>query len=593
MPLLRLDEDPGQIVLHSQGAVCVTTREVVESEAFERLVGLYLAHLRGHDAPLLDELGVDGADAARRAALVDLLRLLAHNPLERIAQASRDREGLLGRRQALHRFVEGFYDFWRRFDRFLVDHAAAVPGGVDYRTFNAALESLAALVRDLYRDVAENVTGTHPHVYRQVHAGAELGVIAAPRQWPAPVDYRAQLEAVPFVRRVLMYPPLILDPPTNRRGGSFVEIAENPLAGVRLDPSRWLCYPAVVGRFVVFVYVEQRFFGLGLSLANLFELAGDEQIAVGPDAVLVFGAPPDALGRFGEPPTVFFDDTAHGLLVGALPLEDRFAYFGYLKKMALTLHNVAAMKRGLMPYHGAYTRLVLHGGAASNVLLVGDTATGKSETLEALRLTGELVSELRVVADDMGSLEVDERADPPAVLGYGTEIGAFVRLDDLQQGYAIGQIDRAIIMSPQRVNARVVLPVTTLEEVLHGYPVDMLLYANNFEAVDGAHPIIERFDSAGAALEVFREGRAMSKGTTTSSGLVANYFGNIFGAAQRPAEHDVLAERTFEAAFAGGTFVGQLRTRLALPGLESEGPRAAAAALLRLISGLTKGERHQ
>ncbi len=54
------------------------------------------------------------------------------------------------------------------------------------------------------------------------------------------------------------------------------------------------------------------------------------------------------------------------------------------------------------------------------------------------------------------------------VLGYGTEIGAFVRLDDLQQGYAIGQIDRAIIMSPQKVNARVVLPVTTLHEVQRG-----------------------------------------------------------------------------------------------------------------------------
>jgi hypothetical protein len=85
----------------------------------------------------------------------------------------------------------------------------------------------------------------------------------------------------------------------------------------------------------------------------------------------------------------------------------------------------------------------------------------------------------------------------------------------------------------------------------------------------------------------------MSKGTTTASGLVANYFANVFGAAQRPAQHDVLAGRTFEAAFAAGTFVGQLRTRLALPGYESEGPRSAAAALLELISGSTEGEPHQ
>ena len=214
---------------------------------------------------------------------------------------------------------------------------------------------------------------------------------------------------------------------------------------------------------------------------------------------------------------MFHDDRASRLLVAAVPLEDRFGYFGYLKKMMLTLHNVAAMDRGVMPFHGAYTRLVLDDGASANVLLIGDTATGKSETLEALRVAAdERIRELRIVADDMGSLEVG--ADG-RVLGYGTEIGAFVRLDDLQQGYAFGQLDRSIIMSPNRVNARVVLPVTTLDDVLHGYPVDYLLYANNYEAVDEEHPVVERFADEEAALAVFRRGAAMSKGTTTATGL--------------------------------------------------------------------------
>ncbi len=590
MPLLRLDEDPGQLVLHAQGGVCTSTREVVESAAFGRVVTLYLGHLAGHDVPLLDAVGVDAGDEVAPGELVDLLRLLAHNPLERVVRAAPGRAALLARRAALHRFVEGLYDFWRRFDRFLVDHATGAGGG-DYRAFSTGLETLAALVRDLYRDVAENVTGAHPLVYRQVHAGAELGVIAAARTWPGPSAYRERLGDVPFVTRVVMYPPVVLDPPTNTRAGMFGEVGADPLAGVRLAVDRWLCYPALVGRLLVFVYVEQRFIGLGLALANLFELAGDERVAAGPDAVLVFGAPPDALAALGERPTVFYDDAANDLLVGVLPLDDRFAYFGYLKKMILTLHNVAAMKRGLMPFHGAFTGLVLQGGAAAGVLLVGDTATGKSETLEALRLaSGGSVAELRIVADDMGALEVVEHGGRPRVVGFGTEIGAFVRLDDLQQGYAIGQIDRAIIMSPQKVNARVVLPVTTLDEVQRGRPVDVLLYANNYEPVDDGHPLIERFVDEGAALAVFREGRALSKGTTAASGLVANYFANIFGLAQRPAQHDVLAERTFAAAFAGGAFVGQLRTRLALPGFAAEGPRAAAAALLELIATVTKGE---
>ena len=73
-------------------------------------------------------------------------------------------------------------------------------------------------------------------------------------------------------------------------------------------------------------------------------------------------------------------------------------------------------------------------------------------------------------------------------------------MDDLQQGYAFSQIDRSIIMSPQKVNARVVLPVTTIDEVLHGYPVDFLLYANNYEEVDAEHPIFDRLTISGTGL---------------------------------------------------------------------------------------------
>jgi len=301
-----------------------------------------------------------------------------------------------------------------------------------------------------------------------------------------------------------------------------------------------------------------------------------------PDAVYVYGAPPEALARFGEQPTVFHDDAESRLLVAAVPLEDRFGYFGYVKKMALTLHNLAVMKRGRMPFHGAFTHIVLTDGTTANVLLIGDTATGKSESLEALRLAGEdRIREMRVIADDMGSLEV---GDDGVVRGYGTEIGAFVRLDDLQQGYAFQQMDRAIIMSPQRVNARVVVPVATLEDVLHGYPVDFILYANNYQPVDDDHPVVEVIADVDEALGVFREGAALAKGTTTATGLTHCYFANVFGPAQRVATHDELARRTFGAAHATGVTVGQLRTRLGLAGYESEGPRAAALALLDLIA---------
>jgi hypothetical protein len=271
------------------------------------------------------------------------------------------------------------------------------------------------------------------------------------------------------------------------------------------------------------------------------------------------------------------------MLVAAIPREDQVGYFGYLKKMVLTLHNIIIMKRGMMPFHGAMVHLLLNSGVSSNVLLIGDTGAGKSESLEALRILGEdYISELRIIADDMGSLEINEREQK--IVGYGTEIGAFVRLDDLQKGYAFGQIDRAIIMSPQKVNARVVIPVTTLEDVLHGYPVDIILYANNYEEVDSDHPILERFESYPDALRVFREGTSMSKGTTTSTGLVHSYFANIFGPPQYREQHEQLAKKTFRAAFDASIYVGQMRTRLGIQGYEIDGPQEAAKALFTLIS---------
>jgi hypothetical protein len=202
--------------------------------------------------------------------------------------------------------------------------------------------------------------------------------------------------------------------------------------------------------------------------------------------------------------------------------------------------------------------------------------------LEAFRALGDdQIRDLRIIADDMGSLEI---CSDGQVTGYGTEIGAFIRLDDLQQGYAFSQIDRAIIMSPQKVNARVVLPVTTIDEVLHGHPLNFLLYANNYEMVDETHPVLERLHTPDQALQIFREGAAMAKGTTTASGLVHSYFANIFGPPQYRALHEELATAVFHAALASHVWVGQLRTRLGIPGFESKGPREAAEALLALLS---------
>jgi hypothetical protein len=244
------------------------------------------------------------------------------------------------------------------------------------------------------------------------------------------------------------------------------------------------------------------------------------------------------------------------------------------------------MKMGRLPFHGAMFQLTIRDKGAFTFLLMGDTGAGKSETLEALRQLGaDQVEDLVIIADDMGSLKVNEAMD---VIGYGTETGAFVRLDDLQPGYAFGQIDRAIIMNPNQTNARVVIPITTFDNVIKGFKVDFVLYANNYETVDEDFLVFEQFTTPTEALSVFRKGEVMSKGTTTTTGLVHTYFANIFGPQQYQALHEELARKYFQVFFDKGLFVGQMRTQLGIVGMERSGPEQAARELLKMFQEYPK-----
>jgi hypothetical protein len=437
------------------------------------------------------------------------------------------------------------------------------------------------LIRSAYRDIQENLTTLHPRIYRQVIAGGEVGVITTPRRLNLPGGAYEKLQNIPVIRQVLLYPPLILNPPMNKRSGRYERIPQNPLELFDLNKTEWLCYPAKVGHLVILVYFHKKFSELGLSLCNLFEMADDSDLERRPDAVFTFGVEGNVLDGLAKMPTVFYDDEANNILTGAIPGRDEFGYFGYVKKMILTLHNIKMMKRGRLPFHGAMIRIILKGNKDLTLLFIGDTGAGKSETLEAFRALGEdYVQDVIVIADDMGSLEI---APDGRIVGYGTEIGAFLRLDDLQPGYALGQIDRAIIMNANQVNARIMLPVTTFNNLIRGQTLDFILYANNYEDIDEDRPVIEEFTNAETAFKVFKEGTVMSKGTTTTSGIVHSYFGNIFGPVQYRELHEGLAEKYFKAFFKAGVFVGQIRTRLGLSGWERNGPHEAAKELLRVI----------
>ncbi|MBF0485387.1 MAG: phosphoenolpyruvate carboxykinase [Candidatus Omnitrophica bacterium] len=570
-----------KIILRIQDRVCDSAEEILSSDLFRGIVTDGVNKLVKRKSVLLDVFGKKDVSGQDIDILIETLKFLTKMPASLVPNVVPGAGVLLRNTTLFNDFIEYLYNYWRSFDRFIIssDSMGRNWDKRPYRTFNETIGFLTNLIRGMYRDIQENVTGQHPRIYRQVAAGAEVSTIAVARDMKLPEEYR-ELNKVPLIRQMLIYPPLILTPPMNKRSGRFERVEDNPLKGVDFGNGEWLCYPAKVGTLIILIYFHYSFAELGHSLCNLFQLAEDEDLERAPDAVYAFGVPENALSRY-ECKQVFFDDEKNNVLVGAVPLTAEFGYFGYLKKMVLTLHNIIMMKRGILPFHGALVRLILKGNIDRTILFIGDTGAGKSETLEALRGLGEeIIQDFIVIADDMGSIQISPEGK---IIGYGTEIGAFLRLDDLQPGYALGQIDRAIIMNANQVNARIILPVTTYDQVVKGEEIDFIFYANNYEDIDESHPIIERFKDVEKALSVFGEGTAMSKGTTTSVGIGHTYFVNPFGPAQYKELHDPLARKYFEAFFKNNVFVGQMRSRLGLPGWERKGPQEAARELLKVL----------
>ena len=569
-------------VLNIRERMCETAEELLASDKFRQVLDHCLNNLRSKNSPLLEFFGNCEADEECVDYLVKTLSLLVKyeaNVVPHIYDKStrflRDLDKLAG-------FVEYLYDYWRHFDRFIINDSEG--DRLDkrpYRTFNETIEQLTHLIRTVYRHIQENITGSHPTVYRQVPAGAEMAVISLPKDIAYQGENYKKLNSVPVIRQMLIYPPLVIQQPMNKRTGDFKRINQNPVDLVDLTPGEWLCYPAKVGKLLIMVYFHLDFFELGFSMCNLFQLADDSDLEKKPDALFIYGVPGNLIDGLAKYSTVFYDDDENKIFVGAIPDRPEFAYFGYLKKMILTLHNSIVMKMGNMPFHGAMVKILLQGNKEATILMMGDTGAGKSETLEAFRVLAEkYIRELTIIADDMGSIELDENGCP---IGYGTEIGAFLRLDDLQPGYAFGHLDRSIIFNPSQVNARIVFPVTKFETVIAGHKIDYILYANNYEEIDNEHPVIEKITSPEWAIDIFSEGAVMSKGTTTTTGLVHSYFANIFGPPEYKEVHDKIAAKYFASFFKNNVFVGQMRTRLGIPGYESTGPREAAMALLRII----------
>ncbi|NLK94653.1 MAG: phosphoenolpyruvate carboxykinase [Clostridiales bacterium] len=569
-----------KIIINFTTKYCKTFEAVLESEGFRRIIDSYLKKSEQKKSLsfryLVEALKTNDIAKISRS-LCKIFKYLTVMNTEEIMENNPDFEDLLKNKDEFIAIVEEIYLFWRKLERYTVVHSGKVENGLAAMSFTEANARFSDLILRLYRKIEKNVLGLAPKVFRQIPAGGNASIMINKLVWPIPNGYEV-LEEIPFIDSIMLETPFITYPKRNTRDGVFSEVFYNPISKCNINKDHWFCYPAKIGESLAYIYFHRDYMEHGVTLCNLFEMARKEEcIGRKPDAVYVYGATDDE----DELKTVFYDDKENDIMVGYVSHSDKVDYFGYLKKMSLTLHNLIMIKKGYLPIHGAMVNIALKNGKNANVVIMGDSGAGKSESIEAFRaLSEDYISEMMILFDDMGTFKIENNK----VVGYGTEIGAFVRLDDLDQGYAFKEMDRSIFMNPDKTNARLVMPITPYKEVVKGYPVDFFLYANNYTEVKDGEKALEYFATAEDAIKVFKSGARMAKGTTTEKGLVESFFANPFGPVQKEEETTILIEKYFKEMYGEAKVkVGQIKTCLGVKGKEKNGPKNAALDLFEEI----------
>lgn len=453
----------------------------------------------------------------------------------------------LNDKASLLEFIEEFYNFWKQHQRFSVTYIGngQAKNAVNYINNDSNFNKL---IRDTYRHLEEKVQGRKNRIYRQLQSGTNAAAALRVCEVSLPEKYDC-LKEIPMIDSIMLRTPLMLNTRSNKRTGMFTEREDNPITEFNGDPNEWFCMPIKIGKLLCFVYFHRDFMCSGVSLANLFEIATADECQKKPDCIVLFG------NQDGKDETTFHHDKTNDIWIGSVSYSQKIEYFGYIKKMSLTLHNLAMMQKGWLPIHGAFINVTLHDGKKKGIMLMGDSGAGKSESIEALRSLGDdIISNIEVVFDDMGSIHIEDGVP----YGQGTEIGAFIRLDDLDKGTPYRDMDRSVFLNPDSSNARVITPAASYDVISHNHKIDLFAYANNYDRELG----LRRIENPEEAKQICIQGQRMALGTTQEVGLSQTYFANPFGPMQKQSVCKPLIDDVFASLYRNGIFVGEIFTHL-------------------------------
>lgn len=555
-------------VINFDALYCESEAQIVSSRSFRLVLERFVVSLKKKNDRLIQEF-----NKVKSSDVLDAYKLLLVWNYYDVYQNNPYLRELLNQRGAFYRFTEKFYDYWRKIEKYgMIARQRSHYEGMRSSLLISTADDFNKMVLSFYRLIAEKILGTQFNVYRQLPAGVNASLFLVNNKWSNVKTYE-KLQHANFISGLLVRPPFMIHSKANTRVGTFREIDRNPLDFMKFDKNDFIVYPVKVGPCLAYVYFHIDYLHHGVALSNLFEVASDHEFKdQKPDLLYVYGV------KESEFDGVFYHDEIEDIYIGTVAKSDKNDYFGYMKKMLLTLHNVYMIDRDHLPIHGAMVNVLLNDGRQKNIVVIGDSGAGKSETLEALRIIGgDYVKEIHTIYDDMGTFVIRNQE----MISFGTEIGAFIRLDDLDSGYAYQEIDRAVFLNPDQINARIILPVSSYHFIMENHKVDLVLYANNYEDTEDG---MKLFDDVNYAIDVFGSGKRLAKGTTDEIGLVKSFFANPFGPVQKREKCDELLRKHFTHLYEVGIPVGEIYTRLAIRGYEMKGPQIAARKLLEFLN---------
>lgn len=540
-----------------------TEAALIKSPEFSMVLKQYILYLEGYDTAMYEWAmrGQDLDEAVR--SIRDFARQLLVFDAEEILSP------YMNKREMALSFTEGFYDYWKNHERYSITTNRR--RSAELSAFVQQNSNHNNLCMSTFRHIEQALMGSVNKIYRQQPAGTNAA-LALYRNDDNPyiTGKYDKLRKIMFISSVMLRTPMILHPKSNKREWPFQPIDENPIDSFTGTRDDYFCFPAKVGELLIFIYFHRDFMASGVANANLFELATEAETDRKPDGILLFGNPD------GRDVCSFHYDKENDIWVGSVTYSEKISYFGYMKKTVLTLHNVAMMQRGWLPIHGAFVDITLWDGKKKGICLMGDSGAGKSETIEALKNLGdEKIKKIEVVFDDMGTFHIEDGK----VVAQGSEIGAFVRLDDLDPGTPYRDMNRSIFFNPDQSNARVITPAAPYKVVVSNHEVDLFAYANNYGPETG----LRRNTDIEQAKAVFIEGKRMAKGTTQETGISTTYFANPFGPQQQQERCKEIIDEIFAKLEETDVFVGEVFTHLGRDPEDRSSIIKGAEDLLRFI----------